>query len=42
MAVAVPFRLWLGGVISPERERPFLRAVVQLIRTAACHPAVLI
>jgi transposase-like protein len=42
MALAVPFRLWLGGVIGPERDRPFLRAVVRLIRTAACHPAMLI
>ena len=35
MAIAVPFRLWLGGVIGGERDRPFLRAVMRLIRTAA-------
>lgn len=37
MALAVPFRLWLGGVIGEERDRYFLRAVVRLIRTAARH-----
>jgi transposase-like protein len=42
MALAVPFRLWLGGVIGVERDRTFLRAVVRLIRTAARHPALLI
>jgi transposase-like protein len=42
MAMAVECRLWLGGVIGEVRDRPFLRRVVQLIRTAARHPAVLI
>jgi len=42
MAIAVPFRLWLGGVIGEQRDRPFLRAVVRLIRSAARHPALLI
>jgi transposase-like protein len=42
MAIAVPFRLWLGGVIGAERDRSFLRAVVGLIRTAARSPALLI
>jgi transposase-like protein len=40
MALAVESRLWLGGVIGPERDRPFLRAVVRLIRTATRSPAV--
>jgi transposase-like protein len=42
MAIAVESRLWLGGVIGPGRDRAFLRALVQLIRQAACHPAMLI
>jgi transposase-like protein len=42
MATAVESRLWLGGVIGGQRDRPFLRAVVQLIRRAARHPAMLI
>jgi len=42
MAIAVPFRLWLGGVIGAERDRPFLRAVIRLIRTATRSPTLLI
>jgi transposase-like protein len=42
MAIAVPSRLWLGGVLGAERDRPFLRAVIRLIRTAARSPALLI
>lgn len=42
MAIAVPFRLWLGGVIGEQRDRGFLRAVMRLIRTAARHAQVLI
>lgn len=42
MAIAVSSRLWLGGVIGEARDRPFLRAVVSLIRRAARHPAILI
>lgn len=42
MAIAVPFRLWLGGVIGEQRNRSFLRAVIRLIRTAARHPKLLI
>jgi len=42
MALAVESRLWLGGVLGPERDRAFLRAVVQLIRRAARHPAILV
>lgn len=42
MAIAVPFRLWLGGVIGEQRDRSFLRAVIRLIRTAARHPKLLI
>jgi transposase-like protein len=42
MAIAVPFRLWLGGVIGERRDCAFLRALVSLIRRAARHPAILI
>jgi transposase-like protein len=42
MAMAVPYRLWLGGVIGERRDRAFLRALVCLIRRAARHPAILI
>jgi transposase-like protein len=42
MAIAVPFRLWLGGVIGEQRDRSFLRAVMQLIRRVAIRPAILV
>jgi transposase-like protein len=42
MALAVPYRLWLGGVIGEARDRSFLRALVRLIRTAARRPQLLI
>jgi transposase-like protein len=42
MAIAVPFRLWLGGVIGEQRDRHFVRAVVRLIRRAARHPKLVI
>jgi len=42
MAIAVPFRLWLGGEIAEKRDRPFLRRVVGFIRRVACRPAILI
>jgi transposase-like protein len=42
MAIAVEYRLWLGGVIGEVRDRAFLRAVVRLIRRAARHAAILI
>lgn len=42
MAIAVPSRLWLGGVISEKRDAALITALVQLIRTAARHPRFLI
>ncbi|MBV8127425.1 MAG: IS1 family transposase [Planctomycetaceae bacterium] len=35
MAMAVPSRLWLGGVISPRRDLTLILAVVQMVRRAA-------
>ena len=34
MAICVPTRLWLGGVVSQHRDKPFLRALACLV--AAC------
>jgi hypothetical protein len=38
LALAIPSRLWLGGVVSPRRDRALLRAVVQQV--AACTAGV--
>jgi transposase-like protein len=35
MAMAVPSRLWLGGVISPRRDLTLILAVVRMVRRAA-------
>jgi transposase-like protein len=35
MAMAVPSRLWLGGVVSARRDLPLITAVVQMVRRAA-------
>jgi transposase-like protein len=35
MAMAVPSRLWLGGVISPRRDLALILAVVRMVRRAA-------
>jgi transposase-like protein len=35
MALAVPFRLWLGGEISPHRDGDLIRDLVQRVRQAA-------
>ena len=35
MAMAVPSRLWLGGVISPHRDLPLSTMLVQLVRACA-------
>src|SRR3954471_19224985 len=35
MAMAVPSRLWLGGVISPRRDLGLIMAVVRMVRRAA-------
>jgi hypothetical protein len=35
MAMAVPSRLWLGGVISPRRDLPLILTVGRMVRRAA-------
>jgi hypothetical protein len=35
MALAVPARLWLDGVISPHRDRALITALVQQVRACA-------
>jgi transposase-like protein len=35
LALAVPSRLWLGGVISPQRDRGLITALVQQVRACA-------
>jgi transposase-like protein len=35
MALAVPSRLWLGGVISPHRDLPLLTTLIQMVRACA-------
>jgi transposase-like protein len=42
MAMAVPPRLWLGGVISPHRDLRLITALVQLVRSCARSVAILI
>jgi transposase-like protein len=42
MAMAVPSRLWLGGVISPQRDWPLITTLVQLIRSCAGSLAILV
>src|ERR671914_1007661 len=42
MALAVPTRLWLGGVISPRRDRALISALVQKIRACARSLAILV
>jgi hypothetical protein len=42
MAVAVPSRLWRGGVISPRRNLVLITALVQLIRACARSLAILV
>jgi transposase-like protein/transposase len=34
MAIAVPDRLWLGGVVSPIRDRHLIQRVIDLVRLA--------
>lgn len=34
MAMAVPYRLWLGGVVSPVRDLQLIQQVVNLVRLA--------
>jgi transposase-like protein len=42
MAMAVPSRLWLGGVISPQRDLALITPLVQLIRTCGRRLALLV
>jgi transposase-like protein len=42
MALAVPSRLWLGGVISPHRDRARITALVQQVRACAASLAILV
>jgi transposase-like protein len=42
MALAVPSRLWLGGVISPHRDLALITPLVQLIRTCGRSLALLV
>ncbi len=42
MAMAVPSRLWLGGVVSPRRDLDLILAVVRMVRSAARSLAILI
>ena len=42
MAMAVPSRLWLGGVISARRDLGLITAVVQMVRRAAKSMAFLV
>jgi hypothetical protein len=37
MAMAVPSRLWLGGMVSASRDLDLITAVVRLVRRAAKH-----
>ena len=42
MAMAVPSRLWLGGVISAQRDRHLIRALVEQVRASAMTLAILV
>ncbi len=42
MAMAVPARLWLGGVISPRRDLALITALVQMVRSCARSLAILV
>jgi transposase-like protein len=42
MAMAVPSRLWLGGVLSPQRDTALIRALVQQVRACASSLAILV
>jgi transposase-like protein len=42
MAMAVPSRLWLGGVISPRRDLVLITALVQMVRSCARSLAILV
>jgi hypothetical protein len=42
MAMAAPSRLWLGGVISARRDLTLITTLVQLVRSCARSPAILV
>jgi transposase-like protein len=42
LALAVPSRLWLGGVISAQRDLPLITTLVQLVRSCARTLAILV
>ncbi len=42
LALAVPSRLWLGGVISHQRDLPLITRLVQRVRACAVTPALLV
>jgi hypothetical protein len=42
LALAVPSRLWLGGVISRHRDLPLITRLVQRVRACAATPAILV
>jgi transposase-like protein len=42
MAMAVPSRLWLGGVISAHRDRHLIRSLVAMVRSCAVSLAILV
>ena len=42
LALAVPSRLWLGGVISRQRDLPLITRLVQRVRACAVTPAILV
>src|SRR5256886_6951918 len=41
MALAVPSRLWLGGCVSPQRDRGLITTLVQMVRACARSLAIL-
>ena len=42
LALAVPSRLWLGGVISRHRDLPLITRLVRRVRACAATPAILV
>jgi transposase-like protein len=42
MAIAVPSRFWLGGVISPKRDKALIRSLVQRVRRSALSTAIVV
>jgi len=42
MAMAVPTRLWLGGMISPHRDGALITGLVRMVRAAAKSLAILV